>query len=161
MNDKIIVGIADMKLAKGTGSLVTYALGSCVGISLYDPLNKICALIHILLPLNMELGRNVPFKYANTAIKETLKIMAQQGAVKGLIKAKIAGGACMFDTAGAKSTAMNVGQRNIESVKMCLKQEGIQLQAENVGGNKARTMTVDVETGAVHLKSYGIPDVVL
>ncbi len=163
MSDKLTVGIADMKMLENSGTLITYALGSCIGISLHDPIKKVCALVHILLPLNMELSRNVPYKYANTGIKEAIKQMERKGSVKSFIKAKIAGGACMFAPApGAASTnAMNVGQRNIESVKMALKSEGIKLIAEDTGGSKARTMSVDVETGVCSLKSYGTPDVTL
>lgn len=60
MNDKLVVGIADMKMAQGSGMLVTYALGSCIGICFYDPMLKLAALLHIMLPLNLETGAEVP-----------------------------------------------------------------------------------------------------
>ena len=53
METKITVGISDMKMAKDSGMLITYALGSCIGICLYDQKIKLAALIHIMLPLNM------------------------------------------------------------------------------------------------------------
>ena len=59
MSDKLIIGIADMKMAAGSGMLVTYALGSCIGICLYDPVIKLGAMVHIMLPLNMEAGRKI------------------------------------------------------------------------------------------------------
>ena len=65
MNDKLVVGIADMKMAQGSGMLVTYALGSCIGICFYDPMLKLAALLHIMLPLNLETGRKSPLKYAD------------------------------------------------------------------------------------------------
>ncbi len=58
MSDKLIIGIADMKMAKGEGMLVTYALGSCIGICLHDPVLKLGALVHIMLPVNMEDGKH-------------------------------------------------------------------------------------------------------
>ena len=73
MNDKLVVGIADMKMAQGSGMLVTYALGSCIGICFYDPMLKLAALLHIMLPLNLETGRKSPLKYADTGIRETLR----------------------------------------------------------------------------------------
>ena len=73
--------------------LVTYALGSCIGICLYDPLVKLGALIHIMLPLNMETGRKNTMKYADTGIRETLKQMEAMGGSRIRITAKIAGGA--------------------------------------------------------------------
>ena len=75
MNDKLVVGIADMKMAQGSGMLVTYALGSCIGICFYDPMLKLAALLHIMLPLNLETGRKSPLKYADTGIRETLREM--------------------------------------------------------------------------------------
>ena len=54
MDDKLVVGIADMKMARQNGMLITYALGSCIGICLYDPLIQLASLVHIMLPLNME-----------------------------------------------------------------------------------------------------------
>lgn len=80
MNDKIVVGIADMKMATREGMLVTYALGSCIGICLYDPILHLAALVHVMLPLNMETGRKSPLKYADTGIRETLRQMEARGA---------------------------------------------------------------------------------
>ena len=131
-----------MKMAQRDGTLITYALGSCIGICLYDPQIKLAALIHIMLPLNMEAGRKNEMKYADTGIRETLKQMTAHGANKARITAKIAGGAKMFEVAGNGALG-NIGQRNIESVRMTLRREGIRLLAENVGGSVARTLSFD------------------
>ena len=93
MNDKLVVGIADMKMAQGSGMLVTYALGSCIGICFYDPMLKLAALLHIMLPLNLETGRKSPLKYADTGIRETIKLMEAKGASRLRMTAKIAGDA--------------------------------------------------------------------
>ena len=93
MEHKLIVGIADMKMARDSGMLVTYALGSCIGICLYDPLKKLGAMVHVMLPLNMETGRTNTMKYADTGIRETLRMMESKGAMRSRITAKIAGGA--------------------------------------------------------------------
>ena len=113
MDDKLVVGIADMKMAKGMGMLVTYALGSCIGICLYDPAIRLAALIHIMLPLNMETGRKSPLKYADTGIRETLREMERRGASKSRLTAKIAGGARMFDVGGGGSLG-NIGDQAAE-----------------------------------------------
>ena len=89
MSEKRIIGIADMKLSKVEGMLVTYALGSCIGICLHDPVIKLGALVHIMLPLNMETGRKNPMKYADTGIRETLRQMEAMGARRDRITAKI------------------------------------------------------------------------
>ena len=153
MSDKLIIGIADMKMAKGEGMLVTYALGSCIGICLHDPVLKLGALVHIMLPVNMEAGRKTPMKYADTGIRETLRLMESKGASRNRITAKIAGGAKMFEV--GSSSLGNIGQRNIESVHMNLKKEGIRLLKEDVGGTVARTLLFDVNSGLGCVRSYG------
>ena len=152
----IKVGIGDMKFTRGDSTIITYALGSCIGICLYDPKLKLAALVHIMLPLNMEAGRKNPLKYADTGIRETLKAMQAKGAMKSRITAKCAGGAKMFEVAG-KGALGNIGQRNIESVHTILKMEGIHLVAEDVGGGVARTLTFDAATGMATVQSYGKP----
>lgn len=157
-NGKITIGIADMKLARGQGMLVTYALGSCIGICLHDPVLKLGALVHIMLPVNMEAGRTNTMKYADTGIKETLKQMEAMGAHRTRITAKIAGGAKMFETGGSLG---NIGQRNVESVHLNLKKEGIRLLKEDVGGSVARTLLFDVDSGLGCVRSYGRPELII
>ena len=159
-DSKLTVGIADMKMAQGNGVLITYALGSCIGLCFHDPRLRLGALLHIMLPLNMEAGRKNEMKYADTGIRETLKQMTAHGANKARITAKIAGGAKMFEVAGNGALG-NIGQRNIESVRMTLRREGIRLLAENVGGSVARTLSFDAATGQGFIKAYGQPDIFL
>lgn len=158
-SQKLTVGIADMKMSQRGPELITYALGSCIGICLYDPQIKLAALVHIMLPLNMEAGRKNPMKYADTGIRETLSEMTKKGAMRSRIVAKIAGGAKMFEVPGNGSLG-NIGQRNIESVRMSLKREGIRLVAENVGGSVARTLSFNPATGQGVIKSYGKADII-
>lgn len=155
----MVVGIADMKMAQYEGMLVTYALGSCIGICLHDPGLRLAALVHVMLPLNMETGRRSPMKYADTGIRETLRQMEARGARRSRMVAKIAGGARMFEVAGGGSLG-NIGQRNIESVHMTLKREGIKLLREDVGGTVARTLLFDAESGEACIRSYGRPELI-
>ena len=156
--NKITIGIADMKLARGQGMLITYALGSCIGICLHDPVLKLGALIHIMLPVNMETNRTNTMKYADTGLRETLRQMEAMGAKRTRITAKIAGGAKMFETGGSLG---NIGQRNIESVHLNLKKEGIRLLKEDVGGSVARTLLFDVNTGLGCVRCYGRPELII
>ena len=156
--NKITIGIADMKLARGQGMLITYALGSCIGICLHDPLLKLGALVHIMLPVNMETNRTNTMKYADTGLRETLRQMEAMGANRTRITAKIAGGAKMFETGGSLG---NIGQRNIESVHLNLKKEGIRLLKEDVGGSVARTLLFDVNSGLGCVRCYGRPELII
>jgi chemotaxis protein CheD len=159
VDNKLKVGIADMKLSKGEGVLATYALGSCIGICLYDQQIKLGALVHIMLPLNMETGRTNPLKYGDTGIRETLRAMERSGAQRDRITAKIAGGAQMFEVRG--NALGNIGQRNIESVHLTLRRESIRLLKEDVGGTVARTLLFDVSTGLACVRSYEKPELIL
>ena len=158
MNQKLTVGIADMKIGKGNDLLVTYALGSCIGLCFYDQRTKTGALLHIMLPLNMEPGRKNPLKYADTGIRETLRQLETQGASRSRITVKIAGGAKMFEVNGGNLG--NIGQRNIESVHTILRKEGIRLLGEHVGGNVARTLLFDLDSGQSCIRSYGRQDII-
>ena len=159
MENKITIGIADMKMAQREGMLITYALGSCIGICLYDQKIRLGALIHIMLPLNMEPGRKNVMKYADTGIRETLKMRESKGASRSRITAKIAGGAKMFEVSGG--SLGNIGQRNIDSVHINLKKEGIHLLKEDVGGGVARTLLFDVSNGLACVRCYGRPELII
>lgn len=155
MNKVITVGIADMKYTRNEGILITYALGSCVGVCLYDPVVKVAAMIHVMLPMKLEGSKDSNiYKFANTGILETLKKMQVFGAVKSRITAKIAGGAKMFDVPDGLSFG-NIGLRNVESVKQVLKSQNISIIGENVGGNYARTLLFDSSNGLGVLRTYG------
>lgn len=160
MNKELKVGIADMKLTRREGVLITYALGSCVGISLYDPMIKLGALIHIMLPQVGTMDRSNVFKYADTGIAETLRKMYAFGATRGRLVAKIAGGAKMFDIQGDSSFG-NIGSRNVENVKAILQRESIPIRADDTGSNYARTMLFDVSNGQVMIRTFGRKEVIL
>ncbi len=154
MSKQISVGIADMKISRQEGSLITYALGSCVGITFYDPMIKIGALLHIMLPEAGTASNINPMKFADTGIRETLRKLYVFGAVKGRIICKIAGGAKMFEMKN-QSGFGNIGERNVRSVKKILQQEGIRITGEDTGANYARTMLIDLNNGEVKVRTVG------
>lgn len=161
MNEKqLVVGIADMKICRAPGILITYALGSCIGVCIYDPVIRLAGMVHIMLPLNMEAQPKNVFKYADTGIAETIRKMEVFGAVRSRMVCKIAGGAKMFDLVGGGSIG-NIGLRNIESVKLVLNKERIRLLKEDVGANYARTLLFDASNGQGVIRSYGKKEVIL
>lgn len=153
MNKEHIVTIADMKIAKESGTLITYALGSCVGICLYDRQIKLGAMVHIMLPENPKASEN-HLRYADTGISHTIEKMVALGANRNRIVGKIAGGAKMFDISD-KCIIGNIGLRNVEKTKEILRAEGIVLLAEETGNAHARTMYFDVNTGIAKIKTFG------
>ena len=159
MDNKHIVGIADMKIARAEGVLITYALGSCVGICLYDPFIKLGGMVHIMLPEALASGDQNVYKYADTGIKETIRKMEVFGARRDRMVGKIAGGAKMFEVQ-ASGPLGNIGERNVVSVKEILKAERIRLLKEDTGSNHARTLSFDVSTGMAKIKVFGNTDLI-
>ncbi len=152
MSQPIVVGISDHQITQAPGRLITYALGSCVGICLHDPLKRIGGLSHILLPspLHQEQSQEV-FKYADRAIEAMIERLLKKGCQKGRLTAKIAGGATMFKTQGAFS----IGDRNVSMVKHELKRLNIRLTAEDTGADYGRTVEFCTQSGIMTVRSVG------
>ncbi len=154
MGKELKVGIGDMKFTRNEGTIITYALGSCIGITFYDPVLRLGALLHIMLPVQMDTKDSNIFKYADSGIRETARKLAVFGMVKSRTAVKIAGGAKMFEISGNADFG-NIGMRNAAAVKQALMKEGFRLSAEDVGGTYARTMLINVETGVVSVRTFG------
>lgn len=148
------VGISDMKIVSVPEGLITYALGSCVGICIIDKAAKVAGMAHIMLPYNNNGDKNNTFKYADTGIAEMIKQMEHLGALRTRMIAKIAGGAKMFDIKGS-STIGNIGERNVAATKETLQKLKVKLFAEDVGENYGRTIIFDSATGSLTIKSFG------
>ena len=149
-----------MKIIRTEGELITYALGSCIGICFYDPSIQLGGLLHIMLP-KAELDSPVSiYKYADTGIAETLPKLQVFGGRRSRLTARIAGGASMFS--GQQFSALgNIGQRNIQAVKSILYQSGVRILGEDTGSDYARTMMMDVSNGIVKVKAYGRMELIL
>ena len=154
--DMVVVGISEFKTAQAPQTLVTYALGSCIGISLYDERTNIGGMAHIMLPdsrLFQGNGRIHRMKFADTALVDLVSDMMGRGAALRHITAKIAGGANMFHMEGDGMAA--IGKRNIESVKCALHEMRIPLIGEDTGKDFGRTVFFELMTGRVRVQSLG------
>ncbi len=151
MSEVLTAKIGEIQVGKSPMKLQALALGSCVGVVLYDKINKVGALAHVLLPDETNVGVHEPGKFATKAIPEALRRMELKGANRANIIAKIAGGAKMFET-NSVGGVMDIGRRNIEAVIEILKKEGIQLVAQDVGENFGRTIIFDLETGSLTIR---------
>jgi len=130
-----MIGIGEYRV--GSFPMTTIGLGSCIGLTLYDPNLRLGAMVHIMLP---ESGGRAdrPGKYADTAVPLLIKELIVLGCKNRSIIAKIVGGACMFEYFG---TSLNIGERNAGKVRILLKEHHIQLGAEDVGGKVGRSVT--------------------
>jgi len=155
IQDNVIkVGMADLNVAHTTGVLKTTGLGSCVGLTLFDPQYKIAGMAHVMLPTS-DIAREANFniaKYADTAIPELIDRMTKLGASVHRMKAKMAGGAQMFAFASGQDT-MRIGPRNVESCKLMLQNYKIPIIGEDTGANYGRTIEFSAETGILLIRS--------
>lgn len=143
--------------SQGQTELRVLGLGSCIGLCLFDPVVKLAAVAHIVLPEAKSSGTSDPGKYADTAVPYLIGEMAKKGAVKHRLRAAIVGGAQLFVFAGA-GNSLNVGERNIAAVKRHLSDSKIRVLAEDVGGKAGRTLLVDAKTGDVRIRKLGSPE---
>ena len=153
MTSKERIGISEYKTATAPGTLVTYGLGSCLGIILYDAELKSGGMAHTLLPqprAGMDSERKT--KFVTTAIQLMLEELTTLGCLQGNLVAKLFGGANMFSglLSPDKET---IGQRNIRTAKETLAELGIPLVAEDTGGNFGRTIEFDLASGQVFVRS--------
>lgn len=144
------VGVGDLKITQAPNALKTL-LGSCIGIILHDPINKIGGLLHIMLPKKN--GTDVKItKYANTGLPYFIHHMVTHaGASRGALYAKIFGGAKMFETNGL----LNIGESNEREVRRILNEEGIRIVSSKTGGTKGYNIVFDIDTGEVVCRIFG------
>ncbi len=156
------VGVAEYFVTHNPHILASYGLGSCVGVALYDDKHKIGGLAHIMLPDSRSMTKKGNAgKFADTAIIAMVDEMERLGSKRWDIKARIAGGACMFSIPGATNPrnvpgpclGMQIGERNIEAAKAALEELKIQLICEDTGGSYGRTMRFDISNGKVTISS--------
>jgi chemotaxis protein CheD len=149
---QIIVGVADMKVSDNPGEhLITYALGSCLGMTLYDPYARVGGLLHIMLPdssINPHKQEINPFMFANSGIPLFFKEAYKLGALKERIVVKFAGCSQIADESGI----FNIGKKNYSAAKELLEKNHIRVQAEHCGSVISRTLILDIATGTVVIK---------
>jgi chemotaxis protein CheD len=147
------VNIAEIKVAHNPSELICLGLGSCIAIVLYDPKRKIGGLAHVMLPHNRKKeNSDHPGKFADTAVKELIKNMQKLGANIKQIHAKIFGGANMFSSINY-SNKKSIGELNTLAVIEELKQFGIPILAQDVGGNSGRSIYFSTVDGLVVMKN--------
>jgi chemotaxis protein CheD len=151
----LIVGMGAMEVSKDPGvTIVTYALGSCIGVTIYDPAAKVGGLLHYMLPessTNPEKAKENPYMFADTGIPLLFKEAYNLGGEKRRMQVKVTGGAQLLDDSGY----FNIGKRNYMALRKILWANNVLIQAEEVGGQVNRTVRLEVATGKVWVKNSG------
>jgi chemotaxis protein CheD len=151
----MVVGVADMKVSNHAGHLlVTHALGSCIGLAIYDPQARVGGLLHYMLPdssLDPVRAAENPFMFADTGIPRLFRECYTLGASKSRLRVKAAGGGQVL---GAEEH-FQIGSRNYAALRRIFLKNNVLLDNEAVGGVKARTLFLDLATGRVWVKIIG------
>lgn len=150
------IGVADMIVSDAPDDvLVTYALGSCLGVTIYDPRARVGGLLHVMLPDSAidPAGASTPYKFVDTGVPALFKAAYALGARKDRIIAKVAGGAST--SSGTGTDHFQIGRRNFLKLRELFWRNGVLIAAQDVGGTTSRTMLLDIATGVVRLKMNG------
>lgn len=134
--------------------LVTYSLGSCLGITVYDPVIRVAGMIHCMLPISTidsEKAKKEPYMFVDTGVPILLNKMFDYGADKKRLIIKLAGCASILDDKGL----FKIGERNLTVARKLLWKNSILIKAVDTGGALSRTLSIDVATGTVMIKSQG------
>jgi chemotaxis protein CheD len=154
-----VVGVGDMAVSTVSDEqLVTYALGSCIGLTVHDPVAGVAGLLHAMLPdssIDPDAGKGQPAKYIDTGVPALFRECYRYGARKERMTVKVAGGA--FAGATPEDDHFQIGKRNLVALRRLFWKNGVLIRAEDVGGcQTARTLTLHVASGDVWLRVNGV-----
>ncbi len=149
------VGISDLYISdKKEDILVTYSLGSCIGVTVFDPVVHVGALIHCMLPLSKmypDKSNSNPCMFVDTGVTKMLQAVYDLGAKRDRLIVKVAGGASLLD----KKRMFRIGERNYSVTRKILWKNNLLIAAEDVGGSKSRTVILNMNTGKTTIKNKG------
>lgn len=153
---RVVIDISDAKVSSDPSDvLVTYSLGSCIGVCLYDPATHIGGMLHYQLPsskMNPERAQRSPFMFADSGMKLLLDKLLSMGASKKRMDVRLAGGAAM----ATGPEGFDIGKRNYLAIRKVLWSNGMFINAEDVGGNAARNLYLNMADGTVTVRSSGL-----
>lgn len=158
-----VVGIGDVGFAvaggPGPSRLATYALGSCLGVALYDPVARVAGLLHVMLPASSTdpaRAAQSPAMFVDTGVPPLFKECYRLGAVKERLVVRVAGGAHQAECEA--DDLFQIGKRNLLALRKLLWRNNVIVRAEAVGGARvSRTLYLDAATGALRVRATG-PD---
>ncbi len=156
---KQIVGVADMKVSNNPAeSIITYSLGSCIGLVIYDSVARAGGMLHYMLPeSSIDQGKASarPYMFADSGIPRLFKAVYQLGGAKQRMKIYAAGGAEILDQKGF----FNIGKRNYMALKKIFFKNNVMISQQDVGGNVNRTVRIEIATGDIYVKTSGSKEV--
>ncbi len=150
-----VVDIADCQVSGDPRvTLVTYSLGSCIGVVIWDPRVQVGGMLHYMLPessLSPDKAKANPAMFADTGIPSLFRAVYELGAVKKNLIVKIAGGSQLLDDNGV----FNIGKRNYVMLRKIFWKNGVLIDSEDTGGSISRTVRLEVDSGRVTVRNRG------
>lgn len=153
-----VIGVADMKVSSVPGEvLITYALGSCLGITVHDAVANVGGLLHVMLPdsqIDAAKAQANPYMFVDTGVPRLFKACYELGAQKSRMVVKVCGGA--HQGADESADRFQIGKRNAVQLKQLLWKNGVMIKAQDVGGIQlSRTVSLEIGSGDVVVKLNG------
>ncbi len=153
---RLTIGVADLKVSNDpAGELVTHALGSCIGVTVFDPVASVGGMLHFMLPsssIDKTKAELKPAMFADTGIPLLFRSCYELGAVKGRLIVIAAGGAEVMKT---NESSFRIGTRNRTILRKLFWKNDVLLAADETGGNISRTMKMSMADGAVRIFHKG------
>ena len=151
----VVVGVSDMKISNNPEEiLVTYSLGSCIGVVIYDPVVKVGGMLHFMLPdssIDMKKAEKYPYMFCDKGVPALFKATYKEGALKQNMLVYVFGGAQILD----QKNFFNIGKRNYTALRKIFFKNNVVITYENVGGNVNRTVRLEINTGNIYVKTSG------
>ncbi|MCD4650600.1 MAG: chemotaxis protein CheD [Candidatus Cloacimonetes bacterium] len=149
MGKYVVVSISEMQLSDNRqDTIITYSLGSCIALVIYDPVKKQGGMIHLMLPdssIEKDKSKIVPCKFVDTGVPLLFRTLFKMGSHRNNIVVKVAGGSSVMDS----TKYFNIGERNYAAIRKMLWRNNIMISSEDVGGSKSRTVKLFLESGKV------------
>lgn len=156
--NRLVVDMADCKVSANSGDvLITYALGSCIGLAMYDPAARVGGLLHFMLPdssLDAARAEANPYRFADRGVPALLETVCARGAERRRLRIAVAGAAEIMDP----GELFNIGKRNRAALHRILWKEGLLIAAESVGGTAPRTLGLEIGNGRCFLRAGSEPE---
>lgn len=152
---RLVVGVADLVVTDDPDTLIiTHALGSCIGVTVYDPVSRVSGMLHFMLPsskTNKEKAAANPAMFGDSGIPLLFRSVYELGAEKERMIVCAAGGAEVIDDNGH----FKVGSRNRTLLRKIFWKNDVLLDADDTGGNISRTLTLMTREGRIAVSSRG------
>jgi chemotaxis protein CheD len=151
-----VVGISDMMVTNDIDeSLITYSLGSSLGVVIYDPVARVAGLLHSILPLSKmdsQKASRFPYIFVDTGVYLLFREAAKLGAEKKRLLVSAVGCSSLMN----ENVFFQIGERNITVLRKFLWKNNILLNKHDIGGDSSKTVKISVMDGDITVKTNGL-----